>query len=192
MAINQPAEASRDIHLLPGGYSLRPAAPDELDTVLRLRVAQNQADYQMDGLTASDLHQSWQAPAFHIGLDHWLVCAPDGQSVAYGEVRGDGSSHDFEVIFAIAPALNFYHDGSKTAWVDHLGVRRAFRRRGIGLALLLHTMTVFYRRGYTRARLSVDSHSLTHAPRLYEKAGFGTVMGYHVFRKSGRGKELTG
>jgi ribosomal protein S18 acetylase RimI-like enzyme len=310
------------------GYSLRPAAPEELDIVLRLRIAQNQADYQMDGLTASDLHASWQVPTFHIGLDHWLVRTPDGQGVAYGEVRGDGSGQNFEVILAITPAvwqdadfglpvaldlleringraanlagaqpyrlscrvstrnvdavrlvetygftrsltfnimdaaltqppaapavptgvtirdfisgqddqavyradeesgedkgyheplsyeewckrmgrhtplfdpglwflafaggelagaaLNFYHAASKTAWVDHLGVRRAFRKRGIGMALLLHTLNVFHRRGYPLARLSVDSHSLTHAPRLYEKAGFRTVLGYHIFGK---------
>ncbi len=105
MAEIQPPDPLRDTYLLPGGYSLRPAAPEELDSVLRLRIAQNQADYQMDGLTASGLQESWQAPAFHIGLDHWLVCAPDGQTVAYGEVRGDGSGKDFEVIIAITPAL---------------------------------------------------------------------------------------
>ena len=328
MAGIQSPDHSRDTHLLPGGYYLRPAAPEELDIVLGLRMAQNQADYQMDGLTASDLHKSWQAPAFHIGLDHWLVRAPDGQTAAYGEVRGDGSGKDFEVIFAISPALwqdaesglsvalgllehidrravniagtqpyhlscrvstrnldavrlvenygftrsltfhimetdlnqpptaptlpihvtirdfipgqddqavfradeesgedkgyhqplsyedwckrmgrhtplfdpglwflafadgelagaalNFYHDGTKTAWVDHLGVRRVFRKRGIGLALLSHAINVFHRRGYPLVRLSVDSHSLTHAPRLYEKAGFRTVLGYHIYGK---------
>ena len=80
-------------------------------------------------------------------------------------------------------ALNFYDERSSTAWVDHLGVRRAFRKRGIGLALLLHSLNVFHRRGYPLVRLSVDSHSLTHAPRLYEKAGFRTVLGYHIYRK---------
>ena len=87
--IESPDHA-RDTQMLAGGYSLRPAALDELDIILRLRIAQNQADYQMDGVTAGDLQNSWQAPAFHIGLDHWLVRAPDGQCAAYGEVRGDG------------------------------------------------------------------------------------------------------
>jgi mycothiol synthase len=77
-------------------------------------------------------------------------------------------------------ALNFYHPASSTAWVDHLGVRRAFRQRGIGMALLLHTLHVFSHRGYPLARLSVDSRSLTYAPRLYERAGFQTVQGYHI------------
>jgi mycothiol synthase len=321
---------SRDFHLFPDGYSLRPAALEDLELVLRLRITQNQADYQMDGLAAGDLLESWQAPAFQVGLDHWLVCAPDGQPVAYGEVRGEGS--DYEAILATGPALwqaadsglsaalgllaridgraalmagaqpyhlssrvstrsadvvrlvemygftrgltfnvmdadlcqppvppslppgvtirdfipgqddqavyradeesaedkgyheplsyeawcepmgrhtplfdpglwflafadgelagaalNFYHVGSKTAWVDHLGVRRTFRKRGIGMALLLHALNVFHRRGCPLARLSVDSHSLTHAPRLYERAGFRTVLGYHIYSKKGRG-----
>ncbi len=324
----QSPDHAHDTQKLAGGYSLRSAALEELDIILRLRSAQNQADYQMDGVTAGDLQNSWQAPAFHIGVDHWLVRAPDGQSVAYGEVRGDDSGKEFDVIFSIdsalwqdadsglpvalglleridgraaqiaggqpyhlssrlstrnvdgvrlveqygfirsltfqimeadlnqpptvpilptgvtirdfipdqddqavyradeesgedkgyhqplsyedwckrmgrhtklfdpglwflafadgelaGVALNFYDDGRKTTWVDHLGVRQAFRKRGIGLALLTHAINVFYQRGYPLVRLSVDSHSLTHAPRLYEKAGFRTVLGYHIYGK---------
>jgi hypothetical protein len=134
MAEIQPPDHSRDIHLLPGGYSLRPAAPEELDIVLGLRMAQNQADYQMDGLTASDLHGSWQAPAFHIGLDHWLVRAPDGQTVAYGEVRSDGNGNDFEVIFAIVPALWQNIDPAclwhSACWSASTGVLRISLARG--------------------------------------------------------------
>jgi mycothiol synthase len=63
------------------------------------------------------------------------------------------------------------------AWVNTLGVRRPWRRRGLGLALLHHSFGEFYRRGITRVGLGVDASSLTGATRLYEKAGM------HVFRQ---------
>ena len=63
-------------------------------------------------------------------------------------------------------------------WVNSLGVRRPWRRRGLALALLRHAFGVFYRRGKTKVGLGVDATSLTGATRLYEKAGM------HVQRKS--------
>ena len=83
----------------------------------------------------------------------------------------------------VGVALCFYSQETQTGWVDHLGVRREWRNRGIGTALLLHSLGEFYRRGTRRVKLSVDSHSLTHAPRLYRRAGMQTIQQYHVYRK---------
>ncbi len=58
-----------------------------------------------------------------------------------------------------------------TGWVDILGVRRPWRRRGLGEALLKHAFRVFHARGLTRAGLGVDAESPTGATRLYERAG---------------------
>ena len=60
---------------------------------------------------------------------------------------------------------------STAGYVGTLGVRRAWRRRGLGEALLLHSFVEFRRRGYTRATLGVDASSPTGATRLYERAG---------------------
>lgn len=59
-----------------------------------------------------------------------------------------------------------------TGEVDTLGVRRAWRRLGLGLALLQHAFGEFWQRGIRRVTLSVDAESPTGAPRLYERAGF--------------------
>jgi mycothiol synthase len=67
--------------------------------------------------------------------------------------------------------------------VDHLGVLREWRNQGIGTALLYHTFGVFYGRGFHKVKLSVDSSSLTNAPRLYERAGMHTTQKYHIFSK---------
>jgi mycothiol synthase len=56
-------------------------------------------------------------------------------------------------------------------YVGALGVRRPWRRRGLGEALLLHSFAEFRKRGYTRATLGVDASSPTGATRLYERAG---------------------
>jgi mycothiol synthase len=60
-------------------------------------------------------------------------------------------------------------------WVRSLGVRRAWRNRGLGLALLLHSFGVFWERGMPAVALGVDAESLTGATRLYEKAGMQVV-----------------
>ena len=80
-------------------------------------------------------------------------------------------------------ALNLYDKDSKTGWVDHLSVRRAWRNMGIGKALLLHSFGEFHRRGVRDVKLSVDSKSLTNAPRLYEQVGMKTIQHYHIYTK---------
>ena len=60
-------------------------------------------------------------------------------------------------------------------WVGTLGVRRPWRRRGIGEALLRRSFRVLHERGYRRVRLSVDAESLTGATRLYKRAGMRVI-----------------
>lgn len=68
-------------------------------------------------------------------------------------------------------------------WVNVLGVRRPWRKRGLGLALLQHSFREFYSRGKTRAGLGVDASSLTGATRLYEKAGMKPIRQFTVSQK---------
>jgi len=57
------------------------------------------------------------------------------------------------------------------AEVAELGVRRPWRRQGIALALLHHSLGELYRRNKSAVTLGVDAQSLTGATGLYEKAG---------------------
>ncbi|GAC1422410.1 MAG: GNAT family N-acetyltransferase [Ktedonobacteraceae bacterium] len=63
-------------------------------------------------------------------------------------------------------------------WVQSLGVRRQWRRKGIGEALLYQSFGEFYRRGIHEVYLGVDAASLTGATRLYERVGM------HIDRRS--------
>lgn len=76
-------------------------------------------------------------------------------------------------------------------WLSILGVRRLWRRQGLGLALLHHTFGEFYRRGTLKVGLGVDAQSLTGATRLYERAGMHTARSYVFFEKELRpGRDL--
>jgi mycothiol synthase len=66
-------------------------------------------------------------------------------------------------------------------WVNDLAVRRAWRGRGLGGALLRHTFGEFYRRGLRSVGLGVDSQNLTGATRLYERAGMRIEREYSIY-----------
>ncbi len=77
-------------------------------------------------------------------------------------------------------------------WVDTLAVRRPWRRKGLGMALLLHSFGEFYRRGKYNVGLGVDSQNLTGATRLYERAGMHVARIYISYEKELRaGIELS-
>jgi mycothiol synthase len=68
-------------------------------------------------------------------------------------------------------------------WIGTLGVRRAWRGRGLGEALLRHSFGEFHRRGRRRVALGVDSDSLTGATRLYERAGMHVDRAHELWTK---------
>lgn len=71
-------------------------------------------------------------------------------------------------------------------WIYVVGVRRPWRGRGLGLALLRHAFAAYHHRGITRVGLSVDAESATGAPRLYLRAGMRVERSYLLYRKEVR------
>ena len=72
-------------------------------------------------------------------------------------------------------------------WVRNLSVRRPWRRRGLGLALLRQVFGAFYARGLRTAGLGVDAQNLSGATRLYERAGMTVAERYdHKEKQIGR------
>ena len=68
-------------------------------------------------------------------------------------------------------------------WVESLAVRRSWRRRGLGRALLLQAFRAFHARGSTAAGLSVDAENPTGALRLYESLGMRAVQSRVIYQK---------
>ncbi len=69
------------------------------------------------------------------------------------------------------------------AWVYAVGVRPAWRRRGIAQALLGHSFGALYRAGKRKVSLEVDAENPTGATRLYEKAGMHVERQVEIFEK---------
>lgn len=69
------------------------------------------------------------------------------------------------------------------ALVDSIAVRRPWRRRGLGLALLQAEFRLLAERGQRVVRLFVDAQNATGAVGLYEKAGLRVVRRFDCLRK---------
>jgi mycothiol synthase len=80
-------------------------------------------------------------------------------------------------------SLNWWKDIGGAGWIGTVGVRPAFRGRGIGAALVLASFAEFMRRGEPRIALGVDAQNETGAVRLYERLGMRTVWEAVVWEK---------
>jgi mycothiol synthase len=73
--------------------------------------------------------------------------------------------------------------GTDYGWVATLGVRRAWRGRGVARALLATAFTEFQRRGRHGVGLGVDAESPTGADRLYYRAGMRSIADLFYYAK---------
>ena len=78
-------------------------------------------------------------------------------------------------------SLNRFRMG--IGWIRTLGVRRPWRKRGLGEALLLQSFREFYKRGTKTIGLAVDAHNPTGATRLYQKVGMYIASEYVTYEK---------
>jgi Acetyltransferases len=99
---------------------------------------------------------------------------------------------DGDEIAGVSLCRSHSFDDPALGWVGSLGVRRQWRKRGIGLALLRHSFNEFYRRGNRKVGLGVDAQNLTGALRLYEGAGMHIDRAFDNYEKEVRpGTEIS-
>lgn len=151
---------------LSDGFSIRACVPGEDERAVFEALDEALRDHWEHPTTT---FEEWERRKNRFGFDPglWLLAA-DGDEV-------DGAA--------------VCEDRSGTGWVNELAVRRTWRRRGLGTALLRRAFVEFYRRGTRRVALAVDTQSLTGATRLYERAGMRVERLYSVYRKELRGYE---
>jgi mycothiol synthase len=126
--------------------------------------------------------------------DHWGshdVTFEEWQRSRFGDPEFDPSlwkiAWDGEQVVGVS--LNRYRMG--IGWIRTLGVRRPWRKRGLGEALLLHSFGEFYRRGTRTIGLGVDAQNPTGATRLYQKVGMYAASEFITFEKELRaGREI--
>lgn len=156
--------APPDLPQVPDGVVLRPfvSGRDE------------QAAYAADEAASQD--KSYYHP---LSYEAWLRRM---------NVQGDGFDPslwwlawaDDEVV---GVALCYYAAATGIGWIDHLGVARDWRKRGLGMALMLQSYAAFWQQGIARIRLNVESDSPTNAPSLYARAGMAVIQQYHIYHK---------
>lgn len=130
------------------------------------------AEQRLENLVERIQFMTENDPHYTPGL--WFV-AVDGEDIAGLAINAPKTTED--------PEMGF---------VNILGVRRPWRRRGLGLALLQHSFQALYQGGSKRAGLGVDASSLTGATRLYEKAGMFVKYQFDAYKKVLRdGEDLT-
>lgn len=88
---------------------------------------------------------------------------------------------DGEEIAAVS--LNHPKRHGDWGWIGTLAVRPAWRRQGLGLALLYESFRRFAERGETVVALGVDSENATGATQLYERAGMRVLWRADLWRK---------
>lgn len=77
-------------------------------------------------------------------------------------------------------------------WVATLGVKREYRKQGLGRALLLTAFNEMYRQGKKSVGLGVDASSLTGAVALYQNAGMHVWQRFDLYEKELRsGVDMT-
>jgi len=91
----------------------------------------------------------------------WIAIAADGTFAAFCEC-------------GINPEAN-QRSRRNEGWINVLGTRRGFRKRGLGRAMLLAGMQRLQANGVDTARLRVDSENPSGALRLYESVGFRSI-----------------
>jgi mycothiol synthase len=140
----------------PPGLTLAPYSADRDEAV---RQAHREAFADHWGATPPD-EQRWSQVtgirAFRPDIS-WLIL--DGQ-----EVAGYLLSYFWEADAAAS--------GVREAFVGQLGVRPAWRRRGLGGLLLAAALRSYRAAGFERSVLAVDSANATGALGVYERAGF--------------------
>ena len=133
-----------------------------------------------------------EARAFHAALeeafaDHWdhrpesfedwrrrVLEAPDVDTTVWWAVKqGD------EIAAAAICDVERYGMG----WIGLMGVRKQWRGRGLGLALLRHCFSELYARGQRTVGLGVDAENPTGATRLYERADMQVAFAHVVYEK---------
>ena len=151
---------------LPAGLEFRPALPEHYRAIWEAGAECYRDQWEHVALSDEDYNVWAATPDLDPSL--WLV-AWEGDQIA-------------------GAAINVTHKsecGQPDTWgeTDDLFVRRAWRQRGLGRALLAGSLRLFKARELTTAGLGVDAENLSGALRLYEGLGYRAYQRVVMYRK---------
>lgn len=154
---------------LPDGVELRPVSRLRAD-LRRVWDADHEAfaDHWGGFDNSNEAFEEWlDEPTLDPSL---FVVAWDGDEIA-GAVLNVVYARENELL------------GEGRGWLDSVFVRRCWRRRGLGAALVARSLEVLRERGLTSAILGVDAENPTGALGLYERAGFVEISRKATWRR---------
>lgn len=147
----------------PTGIAVRTMREDEHQLVYDgVREVWRDTSDPMDETFAEWAHWTVRSDAFDPGL--WFLAFAGDELAGFSLCRQDAND-------------------PSAGYVGTLGVRRSWRKQGLGEALLLHSFQAFRARGWTRGTLGVDASSPTGATRLYERAGMRVYRNTAFFER---------
>jgi len=154
---------------IPGGIVIRPFDPEA--DLRPMAIAVREAFRDHWGHVEGDLDEELAQWA------HWVREDPDfDPSVWHLACDGD------EVVGASLGTTR-RPEAENLAYIFVLGVRKAWRGRGIARALLLHSFATFYEHGRPVVDLDADAANLTGAIRLYQGVGMRVVWQNDAYEK---------
>jgi mycothiol synthase len=138
------------------------------------------------------LRRYWETDV-EVFRDHWG--GVDDTETALAELRDDPRRdislwaivHEGDEIVALASNRIDHAEnellGVQRGWINGVAVRRAWRRRGVGSAVVAESMRLLAGAGMQVGRLGVDTGNQHGAMAIYERLGFSQVAGGAVYRK---------
>jgi len=140
----------------------------------------------------ANLRQAWELEV-EVFRDHWG--AIDDSEDAFERLKADPGRdislwvlawHGDEIIGQVLNRINTQANaelGRQRGRVNSVGVRRAWRRQGIGQSLVAASLHVLRNAGMTSATLGVDAENPHGALGIYESVGFRVAKRERVYRK---------
>jgi mycothiol synthase len=164
---------------LPAGLSVRAAAPEHYRAIWQVMQETFRDCWGCSEFTEV-AYQAWLANTSYFQPHLWQIAWDD----ATDEIVG----HVLTFIDAAENDRNHRQRG----YTESIGVRRAWRNRGVARALIAGSLQAQKAAGMTESALGVDSDNPSGANKLYQRCGFQFAKRQIVFHKpfSANGKPL--
>ena len=122
-------------------------------------------------------------PAVRTESDFVAWFADPDLDTSLWRVAWDGDDVAGSVMTFIWPTENEVL-GMHRGWLEHIGVRRPWRRKGVASALMASALLGLREAGMTEAALGVDAENASGALRLYKALGFHRTRTGVLYRKT--------
>lgn len=153
---------------LPAGLEIRPVQPEHHRAIFEADSEAFRDHWGHREPTEADFERMFASPDLDTGL--WVV-AWDGDEVV-GSVQTMIWRSENEAL------------GVRRGWLEHISVRRPWRRRGVARAIIAEALRRLRGAGMEEAMLGVDAENPTGALQLYEVLGFEVHDRGATYRKA--------